>query len=647
MKEASVAAGVPPAIEGGVSPPGIPGSWPQCVSNFWKTFLSMNPPSPRHRTATPNRIPHALPSSSAVLRSYRDRWPILALACALWIAHLTLASAAQPGSRSIRIPVSVDSGFFTQPFHVTLPAQPQLHYTTNGTSPLGAHAIPYTGPVPIDSTTILRVAFQGTSSPPLHHETRTFLFLSHVLRQTGAGFPTTWGTNDGKAVPADYAMDPEVVDHPAYRDRLIPALESLPSISLVVDPHDLLDPDQGIYSNPRESGADWERPATVEFLGPTTRPAGATRIPTGQHARSGPAADNPALRINCGVRIQGGWNRRPEESPKHAFRLIFRKEYGSGKWKAPLFQETGAREFDELILRAGCNNTWLHWSGEERHRGDYLRDQWMRDSLAAMDHPSARGRFVHLYLNGLYWGVYNLAERPSAPFVAAHFGGSPDDYDARNGSNVIEGDDVVWRELMALAETSATHAELYPEIARRLDLRAFADFFLLNLYGANGDWDGSSNWYAARRRSPPGPYRFFVWDGERTLEGLHDHALGYDADDSPPRLFQRLRKNPLFQKVFRDRARLHLTGNGALTPERAAARFRQRAAELDLAIIAESARWGDYRRDAHPYKTGPYTLYTRDEHWRPEIDRLLHTYFPGRTEVLIEQLRAADLWANP
>jgi hypothetical protein len=569
-----------------------------------------------------------------VLRSFRDLWPLFALACAWFITHPIPASAAQPRLRSARIPVSVDSGFFTQPFQVTLPAQPRLHYTTNGTSPLGAHAIPYTGPIPIDSTTILRVAFQGTSSPPLHHETRTYLFLSDVLRQTGADFPTTWGTNDGKAVPADYAMDPEIVDHPAYRDRLIPALESLPSISLVVDPHDLLDPEHGIYSNPRESGTDWERPATVEFLWPTNRPS-----------RS--AADNPALRIDCGVRIQGGWNRRPEESPKHAFRILFRKKYGAGKWKAPLFQETGAREFDELILRAGCNNTWLHWSGEERHRGDYLRDQWMRDSLAAMDHPSARGRFVHLYLNGLYWGVYNLAERPSAPFVAAHFGGSPDDYDARNGSNVIEGDDVVWRELMALAETAATHSELYPEIARRLDLRAFADFFLLNLYGANGDWDGSSNWYAARRRSPPGPYRFFVWDGERTLEGLNDNAVGYDADNSPPRLFQRLRKNPLFQKVFRDRARFHLTGKGALTPERAAARFRQRATELDLAVIAESARWGDYRRDAHPYKVGPYTLYTRNDHWRPEVDRLLNTYFPGRTQVLIEQLKAADLWTNP
>lgn len=44
--------------------------------------------------------------------------------------------------------------------------------------------------------------------------------------------------------------------------------------------------------------------------------------------------------------------------------------------------------------------------------------------------------FVHLYVNGLYWGLYNPSERPSAPFVAAHLGGEPEDYDVRNGEHI-------------------------------------------------------------------------------------------------------------------------------------------------------------------------------------------------------------------
>jgi hypothetical protein len=344
------------------------------------------------------------------------------------------------------------------------------------------------------------------------------------------------------------------------------------------------------------------------------------------------------------VRIQGGWNRRPEESPKHAFRLVFRKKYGAGKLKFPLFGSESPVEFDELILRAGCNNTWLHWSGEERRRGDYLRDQWMRDSFRAMGHPSARGRFMHLYLNGLYWGLYNVTERPGAEFAAARFGGKAKEYDARNGEHILEGDNEVWEKLLVLANGGLRGQKDYSAIGELLDLPAFADFMILNFYGANADWDRASNWYAARRRMHGNQFHFFVWDGERTLEALDADSMAADDDQSPTRLFHKLRENAEFRLLFADRAQKHLFGNGALTPEPAAGRFQALAQEVEKPIVAESARWGDYRRDAHPYKVGPYELYTRNDHWRPEIQRLLKEYFPKRSDVVIEQFRKAGLY---
>ena len=119
-----------------------------------------------------------------------------------------------------------------------------------------------------------------------------------------------------------------------------------------------------------------------------------------------------------------------------------------------------------------------------------------------MSRPSARGRFVHLYLNGLYWGVYNLAERPDEHFAAEHFGGKAKDYDARNADNVLSGDEIAWKELLALANGGLSNAAPYETIGRLLDLPAFADFMIVNLYGGNADWDRASNWYAARRRQP-------------------------------------------------------------------------------------------------------------------------------------------------
>ena len=435
-----------------------------------------------------------------------------------------------------------------------------------------------------------------------------------VLSQTGAGFPQTWGSNDGKAVPAYYELARSVLKNSAAREELLKGLRSLPSVSLALTGDDLFDPAKGIYANPKQSGSEWERQGDLQYFSTSGR---------------------EEFRIGCGVRIQGGWNRRPEESPKHAFRLIFKKKYGAGKLRYPIFGGAEPKVFDELVLRAGCNNTWLHWSGEERARGDYIRDQWMRDTYRDMGHPSARGEFVHLYLNGLYWGIYNLTERPDATFAAAHFGGRPDDYEARNGEHILEGNTKEWNRLFSLAN-DGVGPQQYAEIGEILDLPAFADYMLLNFYGGNADWDRASNWYAARRR-PAGKFHFFVWDGERTFEGIDANTISFDDDQSPPRLFQKLRQNADFKKLFRERAQLHLTGNGALTPQAAAHRYEVWSTKLQSAILAESARWGAYRHDVHQYRTGPYEIYTRDQFWTPEIHRLVTQYFPQRTAIVLKQ----------
>jgi len=95
-----------------------------------------------------------------------------------------------------------------------------------------------------------------------------------------------------------------------------------------------------------------------------------------------------------------------------------------------------------------------------------------------------------------------------------------------------------------------------------------------------------------------------------------------------------LRANADFRAAFAGRVQKHLFGEGALTPKAAAARWMKRAAEVDLAIIAESARWGGYRRDPP---------YTRDQDWLKEQRRLIENYFPRRTAIVLGQLRAAGL----
>ena len=552
----------------------------------------------------------------------------LLILCLALSASCTAAVATEKIFKPAKVKFSAKRGLHYVPFELNITSdapEARIFFTTNGSAPTPTTGQLYKGPIRVRTTATIRAAGYQHQELVTEVDTHTFIFITDVLKQTGADAPRTWGTNQGKAVPADYAMDPEIVTHPTYRLILPEALRSLPSLSLVMDAGDLFDPARGIYANPLQSGDEWERTTSAEWIQPD---------------------GTKGFQIDCGLRIQGGWNRRPEESPKHAFRLAFRKKYGAGKLKFPLFANHGASEFDGLILRAGCNNSWLHWSSVERKQGDYIRDQWIRESYAAMGHPSARGTFAHLYLNGLYWGVYNVAERPDENFAAEHLGGRAKDIDSRNGDKVLSGDEVAWKQLFALANAGLQEKAAYDAIRQLVDVPAFIDFMLLNLYGANGDWDRASNWYAARRRNPAGPFVFFAWDSERTLEDAQASVLKFDDDLSPPRLFQKLRENNEFRLRFADHARRHLLASGVLAPKPAAERFQKWSERLDNAIVAESARWGDYRRDEHPYKTGPYALYTRDDHWRPEMQRLLKDYFPNRSAVLLKQLHEAGLYAE-
>ena len=108
-----------------------------------------------------------------------------------------------------------------------------------------------------------------------------------------------------------------------------------------------------------------------------------------------------------------------------------------------------------------------------------------------------------------------------------------------------------------------------------------------------------------------------------------------EPKEVPFRMVEELKQNPAFREAFAARVRKHFFGDGALTPAASAARWMRRAKEVDLAVIAESARWGYYRRP-QPF--------TRDVEWVAEQQRLLQDYFPERTKVVLSQLQKAGLF---
>ncbi|NQT89149.1 CotH kinase family protein, partial [bacterium] len=514
---------------------------------------------------------------------------------------------------------SVDRGFYDLPFDVAITSATvgaEIRYTTDGAWPSETEGTLYTGPVHIDTTTVLRAVAYAPDRGPSNVDTQTYVFLGDVIQQPNdpAGWPTSWG------VAADYEMDPEIVDDPSYGPQMLEALTSIPSMSIVMDMDDFLGPD-GIYSNPTSSGLAWERPCSVEYFD---------------------ADGGDEFQLNCGIRIQGGASRNPSKSPKHSLRLLFKSDYGPTKLEFPLFEDSPVERFDTIVLRARFNLSWIHWDSDQRQKAQLARDQFLRDVQAAMGHPTAHGTYVHLYVNGLYWGLYNPSERPDASFAAEHLGGEKEEWDSVKVDEAEDGDKVAWDTAIAIAGAGVADAAGYAALAEYVDVENLIDYMILNYYGANADWP-HHNWYAIRLRAPGEGFKFISWDAENTLRGVNDWTTR-THDNSPEFFHRKLTENPEYRLLFADRLQKHLFNGGVLTPEVAAAMWMERADEIDMAVIGESARWGDYRRDVHV--SGTAYLYDRDDFWIPEQQRLLVDYFPVRTGKVLQQFRAAGLFPN-
>jgi hypothetical protein len=524
---------------------------------------------------------------------------------------------------------SIDRGFFDTPFVVTITCATEgatIVYTTDGSTPTpyqgNTHASPAT--VAITTTTVLRAMAHRTGMHPTDVDAQTYIFLSDVIRQPAVvpGYPNprTW-LGGSHYDTHDYEMDPFIVDHPDYRDEIIPALTAIPTMSIAVEPSALAD----------ENGFYWgggETACSMELIFP----------------------DDP----NENVQINAGIEPHSHDRMKRSLRLNFRSRYGDAKLKTSLIQKgslygaSATDTFDRLILRGGNNRCWARtWNPDKT---TYAVDQFYRDSQVALSGYGSRGAFVHLYINGLYWGLYNPVERTDQWFTSAYFGGEPEEWFAvHHGSSSrpgFNGDSTRYRILMNdLISRDQRDPATYATTSHYLDAENFCDYMLFTWWMGVGDWP-KNNWYAGCRTdlSPAGPtpLRFFAWDGEWSWDASRAGGPGYVHPDfradktggsSPiPQIWHALRRNDDFMTLFADRVYRHFYNDGPLTESVAQERWLGINEQIRSAVVAESARWGDaMQSQGHPTRT-------RNQDWNREVDAI-YDMIAGNSRQFLTYLR--------
>jgi len=520
---------------------------------------------------------------------------------------------------------SVDRGFFDAPFDVTITtedADAEIRYTLDGTDPTATHGLIYAGPIHISRTTTLRAAAFKPGYLSTNIDTQTYIFLDDVILQSPGGSPPPgWPAGPINGQILSYGMDPVIVNHWQYGPQLIDALKAIPTVSLVTDLDNLFDPGTGIYVHAGSDGRAWERPASFEWIYPEgAEGPGFPDAPVGGYL----AGDS--VQIDGGLRIRGGYS-RSGNNPKHAFRLFFRDEYGDANFEYPLFGEEGVDRFDTVDLRTSQNYSWA-FGGPNNNT--MVRDVFSRDTQGAMGQPYTRSRYYHLYINGQYWGIYQTQERSEANYAADNLGGQQEDWDIvkQSDSRTMYATDGnmdayyrLWQRTIAGFSSNAAYYEAQglnpdgsrnPAYERLLDPENLVDYMIITYYTGDRDGPGSrftaprpNNIWCAYNREDPDGWKFFEHDSEHSLgTGEYNMVTPLVSGDSrraqfqyfnPHWLHEQLTANSEYRMLFADRLYKHLYNGGVLTNEAALDDIDYRAEQIDLAIVAESARWGDQK----------------------------------------------------
>ncbi|MFT5109948.1 MAG: hypothetical protein ACI9UA_005600 [Pseudoalteromonas tetraodonis] len=530
---------------------------------------------------------------------------------------------------------SITRGFFDAAFDLEITsATPNavIRYTLNGDPPTLNTGTVYSAPIPITATTVLRSAAFKDGLVPTNVDTQSYFFVDDIIQQdaaytTGtAGLPALWGGQS-----PDYGLDTRVTQNAAHSLTIRDDLKSIPSLSIVMDVDDMFG-GRGIYSNPGNRGSGWERATSLELVDPSA--------PDG----------SKDFQVDCAIRIQGGAFRSFGLSLKKSFRVLFKSEYGPSKLRYPFFGPDAAQEFDTLTFRMEANDGY-QWGN--RTDVQYARDEFGRRSQLALGWPSSHGRYMHIYINGVYWGVYNTIERPDAAFGETYFPGADKaEWDGlNNGSSINEGNTGSWNTLNSMASGISSAPDeaartaifmqaqgLNPDGSENpvsedfINIDNYIDYLLVNFYGGNADWPGN-NWYAGRARGLDSTgFHFFMWDAEWSLF-LNSNSDRTGVNNGVCTPYGHLRNSLEFRTRFGDRAHRALFNGGALTPQMCVDRWQDTTKDHTKFMVGELARWGDQHN----------TLRTM-QNWISANNRVRDSWMATRTAGFVDVLKGANLY---
>ena len=246
----------------------------------------------------------------------------------------------------------------------------------------------------------------------------------------------------------------------------------------------------------------------------------------------------------------------------------------------------------------------------------YIRDAFMQSTAAGLNVDIMATASTLVFINGEFWGVYNVRERYSPEYVESHYGVNKDnvaviesDYSQVHTntnadfvlSSGVEGDQDHFNEMVQyMRDHNLADQEHYDYVASRMDIDSFIDMWVVRLYFNARDWP-ENNIKVWRNKNPDDPsgfdtkWHFTLLDLDMGLS-FYDFTTerenffwAFDSSSVCGTMMRALMKNEGFKQQFI--LRYYDVVNNHMTPEYLNAMFDELYAERDPLMTLQAGRW--------------------------------------------------------
>jgi hypothetical protein len=322
----------------------------------------------------------------------------------------------------------------------------------------------------------------------------------------------------------------------------------LPIVSLIINQDDLFDTFKGIFVLGKHSWVEkdnqfykkyWDRNANYKQRAGEWYKKAYFQYFEEQELKS---------ELICDVAVSGNATRAFSQK---SLKLKSNKIYGKQKFKYKYFGKKGLSKYKSILLRQSGND----------NKKTLFADLLMQSLVVNNNVLTQQGKPVNVFINGNYWGVYNLRERYEKYLIAKKEKVKPSEITILEGSGGLLKKGSVKEQLDYISfidsvfNLNEISNQTIIKIDNKINLNSFMDYIFYETFYGNRDWLTSNNmWYKAGNKK----WKWVLNDLDYALaylgiENVKDNYFNllYQSNSYTAKLFKVLIKNDDFKTKFK------------------------------------------------------------------------------------------------